>query len=159
MQLNVKLSGYENLTVELNEQGEIEAYNLQGSETTLKLFERLLQSFGKKLSTWLIDGKDGIKGSHAELRSMLLIQELVWQSMGRSKLLYANEVVCTCRDIRCEAIDQAIIAGAHSVDLVSTWTTACTSCTSCKPKIERLLEYRLDTLTKSSSQVSPKTAS
>ncbi len=85
------------------------------------------------------------------IRSSLLIKELILKARGEWEIPYANEVVCNCREVKAEAIDQVLAAGSLSVDAVSAWTTACTACTTCKSKIEDLIQFRKKSLSPQSS--------
>lgn len=144
MHLHINLPGYEDLKVTLNSQGEIESYQLQCSSSTLKLFEDQLLSFGRKLAQWTLPPMDAEVSPVPEYRrSYLLLTELILKSQNLWLVPYQGEIVCTCRQVSSESIDQSIAAGANTVDTISVWTTACTSCTSCKTKIEEILGNRL----------------
>lgn len=142
MQLQISLPGYEELTVQLNELGEISAYDLQTSTSTLELFENLLGRYGRKVAHWnlVVDLPEG--STPSERRSHFLIGELIARARGLWALPYAGEMVCNCRQVTSEQIDHAIVAGAVDVTEVSQWTTACTSCTSCRGKIEEIVACR-----------------
>ncbi len=145
MQLNVNLPGYEDLTVDLNEQGFIIGYHLQGSIKTVELFHQLKEKFGDEIIRWpnLVDERTQLHSrSPQERRSLLLLQELVLKAQGRKNVPYSGEIVCECRQVSSETIDKALLASASSVEEVAAWTTACTSCTSCKSKIEEIIQYR-----------------
>jgi len=145
MQLSVNLPGYERINVYLNEAGEIESYQLCCTSMTLKIFKNCIHLHGKKIGAWPLPNKAGwVTGniSSDERRSQLLIQELILKSRQEWLLPYTQEIVCTCRGVSSETINDAITAKASTVEEISNWTTACTSCTTCKDKIEQILQFR-----------------
>jgi bacterioferritin-associated ferredoxin len=149
MQLHINLPGYEDLRLELDESGNIETCQLQCSPATVTLFNSLLTQYGRKISTWEVpistiqrNGALDIVVSRDDRRASLLMQELVKRAQGLWRSPFAGEIVCTCRGVTSESIDQAIVAGAKSIEEISLWTTACTACTTCKFKIEDLLKNR-----------------
>jgi bacterioferritin-associated ferredoxin len=156
MQLHVNLPGYEDLFVELNEAGEILHHQLQVSMDTLALFQELLEKQGAKPALWQFSPDlnacapvspttpchQADRQRQRQLRSQALVRELILRAQKKWELPYQGEIVCTCREVSCESIDRAIVAGANSVESISAWTTACTSCTTCKGKLEELLRYR-----------------
>ncbi len=70
----------------------------------------------------------------AEQRASLLIG----RQPGRSAAL--APLICTCRNVRLDAIAKAMEAGAVTVDAVSEATSAGSVCGSCRPEIGRLLK-------------------
>ncbi|MEY4616977.1 MAG: hypothetical protein RJB66_1937 [Pseudomonadota bacterium] len=142
MQLQINLPGYEDIQIETNEQGEIISYHLQASPKTVGLFEDLLSRFGRKISQWKL-GAGLLEGaSLEERRSHLLAAEIIARAKTQWAIPYAGEMVCNCRQVTSEKIDNAVVAGAMNVAEVSLWTNACTSCTSCRGKIEEIIRNR-----------------
>lgn len=144
MQLQITLPGYEDLKIEINEEGEVSGYHLQGSTHTVELFESLLRRFGRKVGQWKVASELAEGASLAERRSHFLMAELIARAKSQWSLPYAGEMVCNCRQVTSEVIDNAIVAGAVNVAEVSLWTNACTSCTSCRGKIEELIQNRVN---------------
>ncbi|MFN8789841.1 MAG: (2Fe-2S)-binding protein [Bdellovibrionales bacterium] len=73
----------------------------------------------------------------------LLIQELILKLQGKWQHPYQHEEVCHCRNVSLETVEQAIINGAHTPEMVSRWTSASTACGTCRPDVEKILKYRL----------------
>lgn len=143
MQLQINLPGYEALKVEINNEGEIAAYQLECSSITLELFKKCIDHFGLKLNSWDLS-QIKIEGQNKlELRrSEYLLQELILKAKGTWELPFSGQIVCNCREVYSETIDQALVAGAQTIEDITYWTTACSSCTSCKSKIEDLIRFR-----------------
>jgi assimilatory nitrate reductase catalytic subunit len=66
---------------------------------------------------------------------------LIGRPPGRSRRL--APLICTCRNIRLDAISSAIGSGAMTVDAVMEATSAGSVCGSCRPEIGRLLKTSL----------------
>ena len=73
----------------------------------------------------------------------LLINELILKLQGKWKHPYPHDEVCHCRTVSLETVEQAILNGAHSTDMVSRWTQASTACGTCQPDVEKILKFRL----------------
>jgi NAD(P)H-nitrite reductase large subunit len=148
MQLQINLPGYEDLKIDLNGNGEIAGYHLQGSPQTVTLFEKLLGIYGRKISQWKMPDELPEGCTLEERRSHFLLAEVIARAKSQWKLPFAGEMVCNCRQVTSESIDHAVVAGAMDVADVSTWTSACTSCTSCREKVESIIRNR-ETMAKS----------
>lgn len=159
MQLQINLPGYEQITLELDEQGTLLSYHLETSDLTLRCFEKMLRLKGKTIAHWdvkainsLIDtegqnflnAKTTVSGARAlaSRRTRMLLSEMIERVRATWTLPFQGEIVCTCRQVSADVIDHSIVAGAQKLSEVSQWTTACTSCTSCRPKIEEMIAYR-----------------
>lgn len=98
-----------------------------------QLLSRLV-ALGKNPNEWpLPEGGD---------HSALLLRELILKIQGHWQFPYPHAEVCHCRAISTEAVDQAILSGAHSPEEVSIITTASTACGTCRPDIISILSYR-----------------
>jgi assimilatory nitrate reductase catalytic subunit len=75
-----------------------------------------------------------LKALTAEERASLLIGRAPGRAVDRSPL------ICTCRNVRADAIACAMGEGAMSLDAVADVTGAGSSCGSCRPEIARLLK-------------------
>jgi len=73
----------------------------------------------------------------------ILMRELILRVKGEWKPPYEDDEVCHCRSVSLEVIDNAIICGAHSPELVSVQTSASTACGTCRPDVISLIDYRL----------------
>jgi bacterioferritin-associated ferredoxin len=136
------------ISVELNSRDRIELSNqADGSEKIhaiactecLQLLRSNLKS-GKKVSEWTIP----IGQAHSDL----LIKELILKAKGEWLFPIqtddmSNFELCHCRAVTAQRVDQAIIAGAHTMEQVRLATSASTGCGTCWPEIEKIIEYRL----------------
>lgn len=131
------------LTVELDGRDYIEvgslvppfALKIVGCAELLNLVQSLKKQFGKDIRTWpLPTGID---------HSSLLVKELILKCQGKWKLPYEHDELCHCRAVPTRIVDQAIVAGAHTPEVVSRQTSASTACSTCRPDVERLIAYRL----------------
>ena len=87
--------------------------------------------------TWLLDALDD--------PSIALRQIAVGQApVGTGA---AGPLICTCRQVRGTAIEDAIRDGCHSTEEIGARTQAGTQCGSCVPELRRLLEAALAEVT------------
>lgn len=77
--------------------------------------------------------------THADI----LVRELIMKTQGRFHFPYEHEELCHCRTVPAQIVDKAIMAGAHTVELVAQITTAGTSCGTCRPDTEKIIQFRL----------------
>lgn len=75
--------------------------------------------------------------------SSLVLKEFILKYKGQWKNVYEHEELCHCRFVSTQIVEQAILAGAHTTDQVSRWTSASTACGTCKPVVEEILKERL----------------
>jgi NAD(P)H-nitrite reductase large subunit len=74
---------------------------------------------------------------------VLLLREILLKAQGRWDPPYKDEEICHCRVVATRKVEDAIIAGCHTVDRIKRATNASTSCGTCRPDLESLLAYRL----------------
>ena len=104
-----------------------------------------LQTLVKNLTSELGQGKkpQDCVMPHGNDHSSILVRELILRMRGDFKFPLEQEELCHCRAITTQAVDRAIIAGAHDISTVRRWTSANTACGTCMPEVETLLEFRL----------------
>lgn len=130
------------LKVELKGQDCLEVTSLVPFKMTITgcalLHQRLNEikkAQGADVAKWtLVNEKDHVA---------LLINELILKLQDKWQHPYLHEEVCHCRTITLETVEQAIMAGAHTPEMVSKWTTASTACGTCRPDVEKILAFRL----------------
>lgn len=106
-----------------------------GCENLHKKLAELKKSHGADISTWVLQSeKDHVS---------LLINELILKLQNKWVHPYPHEEVCHCRTVSLETVEQAIMNGADTPEMVSKWTTASTACGTCRPDVEKILRFRL----------------
>jgi NAD(P)H-nitrite reductase large subunit len=95
----------------------------------------LRKSQGADVSQWPLRKTQ----SHVDI----LINELILKLQGKWSHPYPHDEVCHCRTVSLEVVEQAIMNGARSADMVSKWTSASTACGTCRPDVEKILKFRL----------------
>ena len=73
----------------------------------------------------------------------LLINEAILKLQGKWVHPYPHDEVCHCRTISLETVEQAIMNGADTPEMVTKWTTASSACGTCRPDVEKILKFRL----------------
>lgn len=122
--------------IEVNMEGATPKVQFRGCTELMDLMQSMRKSFGIDLKQWPVPNGT----THSEI----LLRELILQLRGEWRYPYKEEEVCHCRSVACRTIDQAIIAGAHTTDIVSRQTSASTACGTCRPDVQKMIEYRLN---------------
>lgn len=121
--------------VEVSGRGAERRVKILGCEAFLSLAEQLRAAHGDDPEKWPVpEGK-----SHSEL----LIRELILKLQSQWHPPSTDAEICHCRMIPTLVVEQAIVSGAHTSEMVSRWTTASTACGTCRPDVEKLIQYRL----------------
>lgn len=106
-----------------------------GCEELSRKLNELKTRFGSDIAKWeTLASRD-----HASL----LINELILKLQNKWTHPYQQDEVCHCRTVSLETVEQAILCGAHSPEMVSRWTSASTACGTCRPDVEKILKFRL----------------
>jgi bacterioferritin-associated ferredoxin len=127
------------IIVELDGRDRIEVdgakVRFRGCSELTDLMMSMHKSFGADIRKWPLP----TGGSHSEI----LLRELVLKLRGEWDFPYKEAEVCHCRNVACRIIDQAVVAGAHSTEIVSRQTSASTACGTCRPEVQKIINYRL----------------
>ncbi len=106
-----------------------------GCENLHKRLTALKKSEGADISKWKLQKeKDHVS---------LLINELILRLQNKWSHPYPHEEVCHCRVVSLETVEQAILNGADTPEMVAKWTMASTACGTCRPDVEKILNFRL----------------
>ena len=140
MKVKVSLSGRDSIEVEYEGEmpslGKLVKVSFRGCTDFMTRIQKLRKEHGNDVKSWPIpEGED---------HSTLLVRELVLKLRGEWEFPYADEELCHCRNIATQIVDQAIIAGAHTPEVVSRQTSASTACGTCRPQVQQLIDYRLN---------------
>jgi NAD(P)H-nitrite reductase large subunit len=105
----------------------------------LKLIKENLTT-GKKVQDWFLP----VGNAHSDI----LIRELILKAKGQWSFPILTEdlstyELCHCRAVSAGRIDQAVIAGAHSMEQIRLATSATTGCGTCWSEVEKIIQYRL----------------
>lgn len=107
----------------------------RGCTEMMDLMLSMRRDFGIDPATWPVPEGD----SHAEM----LLRELVLKVRGEWFLAYKEAEVCHCRKVSAATVDEAILAGAHTPQMVSRQTSASTACGTCRPDVQKMIDHRL----------------
>ncbi len=125
--------GRELIECELDSSGEY-ALRVIGSLATLELL-RGLKAKKSNVAEWPLPAGN----TEAEI----LVRELIHKVRGDWQFPIDDPELCHCRAVPAFKVDQAIVAGAHTVEKVRRMTSANTACGTCLPDVEKLLKFRL----------------
>ena len=139
MKLTVELEGRDQIEVEY--EGEpakgslaVKSVSMIGCSSFMEMMHRMRRSFGNDVSKWpLPEGND---------HGSLLLCEMIMKLRGEWIFPYEHEELCHCRNVATHVVDQAIIAGAHTPEVVTRQTSASTACGTCRPYVQKIIEYR-----------------
>lgn len=107
-----------------------------GCSKLLQLLSELKTKNGNDVKLWSMP-----EGASHEI---LLVRELILKTRGEWNYPYAHEELCHCRAIRTHVVDQAILLGAHTPEVVTRRTSASSACGTCRPDVEKIIAYRLN---------------
>lgn len=135
MKYRAELDARDMIEVETNEQNSQQVkVHIVGCSDFMEMMQKMRRHFGNQVSQWpLPEGKD---------HSSLLLKEMILKLRGEWKFPYEHEELCHCRSISAHTVDQAVIAGAHTPEVVSRQTSASTACGTCRPEVEKIINYR-----------------
>ena len=140
MKIKVELEGRDYIEVECegdNPQapGAVKKVRMLGCTDFMSMMQTLRKNFGVDISKWPVpQGHD---------HSSLLLKEMILKLRGEWAFPYAEDELCHCRTVPTHTVDQAIIAGAHSPEIVTRQTSASTACGTCRPEVQKIIDYRL----------------
>ena len=130
----VELEGCDRL--ELTQNSGISSLKVIGCSKLLLLLHQLKQQFGNEVQQWTLP-----EGSAHEI---LLVRELILKAKDQWNHPYLHEELCHCRAIPTRVVDQAILLGAHTPEVVTRRTSASSACGTCRPDVEKIIAFRLD---------------
>jgi bacterioferritin-associated ferredoxin len=139
MKLKVELEGRDQIEVEY--EGEtapgalaVKSVSMIGCTNFMEMMHSMKRSFGTDVSKWpLPDGTD---------HGSLLLSEMILKLRGEWSFPYLEDELCHCRNVATQTVDQAIIAGAHTPEVVTRQTSASTACGTCRPTVQKIIDYR-----------------
>lgn len=122
-------------SIEVNTESAIPKVSFRGCTELMGLLQSMRKNFGNDLHQWPVP--------HGTSHSEILLRELILKLRGQWQYPSPEEEICHCRNVSCFTIDQAIIAGAHTVEVVSRQTSASTACGTCRNEVQKMIDYRL----------------
>ncbi len=135
MKYRAELDARDMIEVEMNEQSSQQVkVHIVGCSDFMEMMQKMRRHFGNQVNQWpLPEGKD---------HSSLLLKEMILKLRGEWNFPYEHEELCHCRSVSAHTVDQAVIAGAHTPEVVSRQTSASTACGTCRPEVEKIINYR-----------------
>ncbi len=130
----VELEGCDRL--ELSIENEKSSLKVIGCSKLLQLLSHLKNQFGSDVKLWVLP-----EGSTHEF---MLVRELILKAKSDWNYPYLHEELCHCRAISTRAVDQAILSGAHTPEVVTRRTSASSACGTCRSEVEKIIAYRLE---------------
>lgn len=98
----------------------------------------LVQVWGPKIQGSLIN----IPLPEEKNHSALLMRELILRLQGLWQEPYPHEELCHCRVVTTKRVSDTIVAGAHTVEIVSRKTSAGTGCGTCRSDIQKIVNHK-----------------
>jgi bacterioferritin-associated ferredoxin len=141
MKIKVELDGRDFIEVECEGEtpsalGRVLKVSHVGCTEFMDMMKKMRRHFGADISKWPVpEGQD---------HSSLLLREMVLRLRGEWQAVSAEVEVCHCRGISAHTIDQAIIAGAFTPEVVTRQTSASAQCGTCRPEVHKMIQYRLN---------------
>lgn len=141
MKIKVELEGRDYIEVDCegedpHKPGKVQNVSVLGCTEFMSTMRTMRKAFGVDVSKWPVpEGTD---------HSSLLVKEMILKLRGEWQFPYAHAEICHCRTVATHTVDQAIIAGAHSPEVVTRQTSASTACGTCRPEVQKIIDYRLE---------------
>lgn len=101
----------------------------------MAMMAKMRKNFGNDIASWPLPQE----WDH----SSLLLKEMIMKLRGEWVFPYQELELCHCRNVSTHKVDQAIVAGAHSAELVTRQTSASTACGTCRPEVQKIINFRL----------------
>lgn len=141
MKIKVELEGRDFLEVECAGEdprtpGPVLKVSMVGCTEFMDMMQMMKRNFGVDPSKWPLP--------ETQDHSAMLLREMILKLRGEWKFPYEEDEVCHCRTISTQTIDQAILAGAHTPEIVTRQTSASTACGTCRPNVQKIIDYRLN---------------
>ncbi len=135
MKVTSELIGRDFIQVELNDQMEQLRVHAVVCSSFHKLLSENRQKYGNDIIHWPLP----LGSQHQDL----LLKELILKLQNKWDFPIKEDEICHCRSISTQRVDQAIISGAHTPEMVSRQTNASTSCGTCRADVEKIIQFRL----------------
>lgn len=119
----------------MDSQGAPEKPIIVGCLKLENLLNEMRAQHGSEVKSWPLP----IGHGHVEM----LVRELILKARGEWEYPYQEIEICHCRSVSTETVDQAILAGCHTVSQIKKRSSASTACGTCQPDIEKILKLRL----------------
>lgn len=140
MKIRVELEGRDFIEVDcagedLAKPGAVKSVSILGCAAFMDMMQKKRKKFGPDISQWPLPEEVD--------HSALLLKEMILRLRGEWSFPYSEDEVCHCRNVSTRIVDQAVIAGAHTPEVVTRQTSASTACGTCRPEVQKIIDYRL----------------
>lgn len=135
MKITAEIKGRDFIQIELDDQMKQSRVHAIVCSSFYRLLSEYRQKYGDEMINW--PQPQGIE--HQDL----LLKEIILKLRNEWNFPYQEDEICHCRSVSTERVDQAIISGAHTPEMVSRQTNASTSCGTCRTEIEKIIRFRL----------------
>lgn len=140
MKIKVELEGRDFIQVEcagedLQAPGAVLNVSMMGCTEFMEMMQKMKRHFGVDISKWPLPESND--------HSSMLLREMILKLRGEWKFPYEDIEICHCRTVATHVVDQAVIAGAHTPEIVTRQTSASTACGTCRPDVQKIINYRL----------------
>ncbi len=132
----VELDGCDRLELTNANDNDKSSLKVIGCSKLLQLLKSLKTQYGNDIKLWILPAGSG--------HEVLLVRELILKVKGEWNHPYPHDELCHCRAITTRAVDQAILLGAHTPEVVTRRTSASSACGTCRPDVQKIIAYRLD---------------
>lgn len=133
MNLRVELNGCD--VLEVRDENGSEKRTASGCSEMRALVRELRAQHGDDPRRW----PEPVGNGHHQI----LLREFIAKLNGTWQEPYKHEEICHCRMVALKTVDQAIVAGAHTIEKVRARTSANTACGTCREDIESVISNRL----------------
>lgn len=135
--IRAEFKGRDSIEILNDESGAMPKLKVIGCTKLLWLVRKYQVQFGADLRLWPLPQG----AAHEEL----LLKEAILKLQNKWQYPYEHAEICHCRSVPTEKVDQAILGGAHTGEMVSRQTGASTACGTCRSDVVKIIDYRKTT--------------
>lgn len=131
--IHVQLAHCDHIELQILASGAV-SIQVQGCSQMMSLTQHLQQTYGADFRVWPYPS--GV--SHAEL----LWKEFLQKLHQKWTPPYTDEEVCHCRKVSLKRVEEAILRGALTTEMITEKTQASSACGTCRPDVDKILAWR-----------------
>lgn len=119
-----------------------DSIEIKDNKVVWKTCDKLNQSIKNLITKYGEDPKNWPVPTGFE-HTDLLIKKVIARSKGLWPEEQPKEEICHCRNIALQKIEDAIVMGAVTVEMIGLWTSAGTACGTCQSDLaKRISQFR-----------------
>lgn len=134
--IKIQWTGHDEIELCFNSDLKVSSLKANVCFETMVLLQGLVKVYkDRPLNVWKLPSGN----SHSDM----LVREMLLKATDKWEYPYNEEILCRCRLVTTQYVDQAILNGAHTPISIMLKTGAGAACGSCQPHASCIIQYRL----------------